>query len=77
MDSILKLNDGKTEVVLFGTRQQMQKLKENDAFEIVMGVRNLGFYMESQFKSQQTAKVWHSVLTLNNVARICNFLTPE
>ena len=57
----LKLNDDKTEVALFGTRQQMEKLKENDTFEIKIGseiikqspsARNLGFYMESQLKSQ-------------------------
>ena len=29
----LKLNNDKTEVVLFGTRQQMEKLEENDTLE--------------------------------------------
>ena len=30
----LKLNDDKTEVVLFGTRQQLEKLESNEEFEI-------------------------------------------
>ena len=84
----LKLNDDKTEVVLFGTRQQMEKLKERDIFEIKIGnekikpspsARNLGFYMESQLKSQtHIAKVCGTAYyTLKNVARIHNLLTPE
>ena len=30
----LKLNDEKTEVVLFGTRQKLEKLREDNTFEI-------------------------------------------
>ena len=74
--------------VLFGTRQQMEKLKESDIFEIKIGnekikpspsARNLGFYMESQLKSQtHIAKVCGTAYyTLKNVARIHNLLTPE
>ena len=37
----LKLNDDKTEVVLFGTRQQMEKLKESDIFEIKIGNKKI------------------------------------
>ena len=57
----LKLNDEKTEVVLFGTRQQLEKLGDYNAFEIKIGsevikptpsTRNLGFHMEAQLKSQ-------------------------
>ena len=33
----LKLNDDKTEVVLFGTRQQLEKLESNEEFEIKIG----------------------------------------
>ena len=36
----LKLNDDETEFALFGTRQQMEKLKENDTFEIKIGSEN-------------------------------------
>ena len=84
----LKLNDDKTEVVLYGTRQQMEKLKKSNIFEIKIGnektkpspsVRNLGFHMESQLKSQtHVAKVCGTAYnTLKNVARIHNLLTPE
>ena len=57
----LKLNDDKTEVVHFGTRQQLQKLESNEEFEIkivceiikpVSSARNLGYFMESQPKSK-------------------------
>ena len=56
----LKLNDEKTEVVLFGTRQQLEELGEDNTFEIKIGsevikptpsARNLGFHMEAQLKS--------------------------
>ena len=84
----LKLNDEKTEAVLFGTRQQMENLKENYTFEIKIGnekikpfpsARNLGIYMESQLKSQtHIAKVCGTAYyTLKNMARIHNLLTPE
>ena len=32
-----KLNDDKTEVVLFSTRYQLEKLEENNTFEIKIG----------------------------------------
>ena len=84
----LKLNDDKTGVVLFSTRQKMEKLQENDTFEIKIGnekikpppsARNLGFYMKSQLKSQTyIAKVCGTAYyTLKNVERIHNLLTPE
>ena len=59
-DKKLKLNNKKTEVVLFGTRNQLEKLGKDNSFEIKIysGVikpappaRNLGFHMESQLKS--------------------------
>ena len=73
----------KTEVVLFGTRQEMEELKENYLFEIKikpsLSARNLGFYMESQCKSQtHIAKICGTAhYTLKNVARMSNLLTPE
>ena len=33
----LKLNDEKTEVVPFGTRQQLEKLGEDNTFQIKIG----------------------------------------
>ena len=57
-----KLNDdNKTEVVHFGTRQQLEKLESNEEFEIKIGceitepvssARNLGYFMESHLKSK-------------------------
>ena len=56
----LKLNDEKMEVVLFGTRQQLEKLREDNILNIKIGsevikptpsARNLGFHMEAQLKS--------------------------
>ena len=83
----LKLNDEKTEVVLFGTRQQLDKLEDN-TFEIKIGskvikptpsARNLGFHMEAQLKSQThiTKVCGTAYSTLKNIARVWNLLTPE
>ena len=33
----LKLNDGKTEVVIFGTRQQLEKFENNENVNIKIG----------------------------------------
>ena len=56
MTNKLKLNGDKTEVVLFGTRQKLEKLESNEEFKIKIGceiikpvssARNLGYFMES------------------------------
>ena len=84
----LKLNDDKTEVVLFGTRQQMAKLENSESINITIGnevikpvpsARNLGYFMESQLKSKtHIAKICSTTYyTLKNRARIRNLLTPE
>ena len=84
----LKLNDDKTKVVLFGTRQQLEKLVNNEEFEIKIGceiinpvssARNLGYFMESQlkFKTHITKGCGTSYSTLKNIARICSLLKPE
>ena len=88
MTNKLKLNDDKTEVVLFGTRQQLEKLESNEEFKIKIGceiikpvssARNLGYFMESQLKSKThiTKVCGTSYSTLKNIARICSLLTPE
>ena len=68
----LKLNDEKIEIVLFSTRQQLEKLGEDNTFEIKIGsevikptpsARNLSFHMEAQLKSQTHNKsMWYSIL---------------
>ena len=84
----LKLNDEQTEVVLFGTRQQLEKLGEDNTFEIKIGsevikptpsARNLGFHMEAQLKSEThiTKVCGTAYYTLKNIARVWNLLTPE
>ena len=76
----LKLNDEKMEVVLFGTRQQLDKLGEDNIFEIKIGseiikpttsARNIGFHMEAQLKSQThiTKVCGTAYSTLKNIAR--------
>ena len=66
----------------------MEKLEENNTLEIKISnekikpspsARNLGFYTESQLKSQtHIAKVCGTAYcTLKNMARICNLLTAE
>ena len=76
-----KLNDERMEVVLFGTRQQLDKLGEDNTFEIKIGseiikptlsARNLGFHMEAQLKSQThiTKVCGTAYSTLKNIARV-------
>ena len=84
----LKLNDEKTEVILLGTRQQLEKLWEDGILQIKIGsavikpapsAGNFGFHMEAQLISQTNiAKVCGTVYTtLKNIARVQNLLTPE
>ena len=84
----LKLNDEKIEVVLFGTRQKLEELREDNTFEIKIGsevikptpsARNIGFHMEAQLKSQthKTKVCGTAYSTLKNIARVQNLLTPE
>ena len=57
-----------TEVVLFGTRKQLEKLRVDNTFEIKIGkptpsARNLSFHMESQLiLNIQNKGMWHSIL---------------
>ena len=87
MTNKLKLSDDKTEVVLFGTRQQLEKLESNEEFKIKIGceiikpvpsARNLGYFMESQLKSKThiTKVCGTSYSTLKNIARIHSLLPP-
>ena len=84
----LKLNDEKTEVVLFGTIQQLDKLGEDNTFKIKIGsevikptpsARNLSFHMEAQLKSQThiTKVCGTAYSTLKNIAKVQNLLAPE
>ena len=63
----LKLNMDKTECIMFGTRQQLAKLRFdridvcNEAIHSVPNVRNLGVYLDQELK--MTAHVSHVVKT--------------
>ena len=55
--NFLKLNEDKTEYIMFGTRHQLGKIEPLDSkvgpafISPVEGVRNLGFYMENLLKN--------------------------
>ena len=61
-----QLNDDKTEVVLPGTRQQLEKLQNNEnsttigneVMKPVPSARNLGYFMESELKSKTHIKIF-------------------
>ena len=74
--------------MLFGTRQQVEKLESNEEFEIKRGcdiikpvssARNLGYFVESQLKSKThiTKFGGTSYSTLKNITRIQSLLTSE
>ena len=54
--NLLKLNDDKTEVIVFGTRSQLSKISEvsikigNDTISAVLSVRNLGIHFNKELK---------------------------
>ena len=84
----LKLNDEKMEIVLFSTRQQLEKLREDNTFEIKIGsevikptpsARNLGFHMEAQTQVSNThnKSMWYSILHSEKYSQVQNLLTPE
>ena len=67
--NLLKLNDNKTEFILFGTRQQLSKLDTipvsiavgNTMVHLVEMVRNLGYIMDKLLKN--TAHINKTVST--------------
>ena len=83
--NLLKLNDDKTECIIFGTQQQLNKIQE---FTINIGdnsitstptVRNLGYFMDKQLKQkEQVKKICSSTyLTLKNINRVRSALSKE
>ena len=76
--NFLKLNDSKTEVIMFGTQQNLTKVKTkqihvgNTLVEIVEYVRNLGYYMDKDLKSKIHINKTVSSCTyiLRNIARV-------
>ena len=68
--NLLKLNDDKTEVIVFGTRSQLSKIGEvsikigNDTISTVPSVRNLGVHFDKELKwtvhiNRLTSNLYH------------------
>ena len=82
---MLKLNDDKTEFIIFGTEQQLAKIGEVSivigSIQIQLGdqVRNLGYYMEQLPKNGPHINrlVSNLHLQLKNIHRICSKLDHE
>ena len=82
---IMMLNDDKTELMLIGTRQQLQKVNLNDitvgdtVVEAKSVVRNLGSWfdrnldMSSHISKQCASAFYH----LHNISRIRRFLSKD
>ena len=62
--NLLKLNDEKTECILFGTQFQLSKIEDFSTT-----VRNLGYFMDSQMKRKEhISRICRSTyLTLKNL----------
>ena len=83
--NFLKLNDSKTEVIMFGTCQNLTKVKTKQIHvgdtlvEIVEYVRNLGYYMDKKLKSKIHINKIVSSCThiLRNIARVRHHLTHD
>ena len=69
--NFLKLNDSRTEVIMFGTCQNLTKVKTKQIrvgdtlVEIVEYVRNLGYYMDKELKSK---------IHINKIASSCTYI---
>ena len=81
----LKMNDDKTEFILFGSRQQLKKcesdrLRVND-IEVTLStsIRYLGAYLDAElkFKLHITKKCQAAMLNLRNIRSIRKFLDRE
>ena len=83
--NLLKLNDDKTEVIVFGTRSQLSKIGEvsikigNDIISAVPSVRNLGIHFDKELKwtvhiNHLTSNLYH---ILRKVAYVWHLLNEE
>ena len=85
--NLLKLNDEKTEVIMFGTRQQLAKINVShttlkigiDDIECVAEVRDQDFQLDSELQNIKHINkiVKSSHLTLRNIARVRRLLDME
>ena len=81
----LKVNDGKTEFLIIGTRQQLAKVNFNslrigdNSINSIDKAKNLGFWFDSQMKMVTNISKCSSAAFFNifNIRRIRKFLTYE
>ena len=82
MTNFLKLNNSKTEFIVFGVKQQLDKVDNieikigKDIIQNVPSVRNLGMHFDSELKhtvhvNKLTSTSYH---TLHNISRVRNLL---
>ena len=81
--NLLKLNDGKMEVIKIGTRQKLSRCNPNSSVQIgndniiaTSSVRNLGYYWDSHMKDNvHVNKITSCVfLTIRNISKIRHLL---
>ena len=83
--NFLKLNDDKTELILFGSKYNMKKFSSIDVqvgsnvITSTSSVKNLGAIFDSSMVMDKfvNLKVSSSIFYLRNIARIRRYLTPE
>ena len=76
--NFLKLNESKTEFIIFGTRQQLSKVGMinirigDDVIQNVPSVRNLGLHFDKELKHSSYVNKLKSVSfnMIHNIARI-------
>ena len=79
---LLKLNESKTEFIIFGTRQQLNKVGTvnirigDDVIQNVPSVRNLGLHFHEELKHSCHVNKLTSISfnMIHNIARMCHLL---
>ena len=83
--NFLKINESKTEFIIFGTRQQLSKVGMinirigDDMIQNIPSVRNLGLHFDEELKHSSHVNKLISVLfnMVHNLARNCHQLDIE
>ena len=83
--NFLKLNEYKTEFILFGTKQQLNKVGTvnirigEDVIQNVASVRNLGLHFDEELKHSFHVNKLTSISfnMIHNISRICHLLDIE
>ena len=83
--NFLKLNESKTEFIIFGTRQWLNKVVTinirigDDVIQNVPSVRNLGLHLDEELKHSSHVNRLTSISfnMIHNIARICHQLDIE